>query len=305
MSCQKLGLPRCLQFHFEEVKNISGIDKCYNFSSLSFVDAQFCKASCEIGICCFFDKEHCKGLRIDCAQYQYCNQPGLLVPPHDIGTHLIPAVDKHDTVSSGSKNLPLIEGPIGGENGLQSGPSVTQVEATCLHGAKLSKCYKLCSAFLCCFLDTYNALSCHTSKICAKYSACSKALGSGTPDEFGTKTTKAISDEGTYPADIMCSIDNLSMKGGLQLCQTLCSKHMCCFGGDEACPYRHDCPVYQACGILVDKDRIVKGSDGTLTFNFDSICSLDSLATIGGQNACKKICDPVCSCDFVYESLQC
>jgi len=276
----------------DEAQNLLKTENCHNFLKLSSNDFDYCKASCNNAICCLVDDMHCDD--IDCTHYQYCSEIRLVVHPKDSLSDVV----KNENNASENKDFPLIGSPIGGEDGLQEGPILNQVNSACnINDANLNECYYLCSSYLCCFYDTYDPYSCHTSDICAKYSACFKLIDADVPGGLATEISTTNYEEGLYPADEMCSIEYLSLKGGIQLCEALCIKHMCCFGGDTPCTYRDDCPVYQACGVLENDDYIVKGSEGVLVFNFDRICSLHSLETIGGQSACTHICKPYLCCN--------
>lgn len=263
-------------------KSLEGIEVCIDFSILTWNEINYCTSLCNKYSCCFYDDvSECDAL--DCSQFKYC-------------------IQMIDYDSNPSDN-----GPIGGEDGLQPGPLPKQVNIACTSDVNLNECYYLCSSYLCCFYDTYDPMSCHATEICAKYSSCFILIDADAPSESFAMNTSAYynieiyypAEGGLYPADEICSIDNLSMNHGLQQCEALCSKHMCCFGGINACPYRNDCPIYQACGILTDTSLLLKGPEGPLIFNFMSICSLNSLKTIGGKNACTRICKPVRSHHFL------
>jgi len=257
------------------------IEECEDFSKLKPAEILFCTNLCDSYSCCFLgdDDLECDG--VDCSQGEFCHQTMY-----------------YDFDSSDSELYPQTGGPIGGEDGLLPGPHPKLVNVACTSDKISNECYYLCTSYLCCFYDNYDPFSCHASEICAKYSSCSILIDPDSPNEITTNDmTKYYNDEsyyptndGLYPADEICSIDNLSMNHGLQQCEALCSKHMCCFGGNNACTYRNDCPIYQACGILTDTSLLVKGPEGPLIFNFPSICSSTSLKTIGGKNACTNIC---------------
>jgi len=260
-------------------EHILHIEICHDISKLSQIDVDSCKAYCDAAKCCYNNDKQCD---LDCAQYQYCNDLAMHVSP------LLVSSLENDDDDPLDFLLPQSDG-----YELYPGPPSNRVYEICSNDENLHECYFLCSPYLCCFYDTYHPLVCHAEEVCAKYSHCSKLFNASTLSE--PLLTKISSDDGIFPADEICSIDFLS-DYGVSSCQSMCEKYMCCFTTKNSCTANEDCPTYQACAILIDEQFLVSKNNGVLNFNFHSICSVDSLGTVGGHRACESICKPFECC---------